>query len=170
MKRLTLLNILNLILLLGYITCLIVQAYVPYVKLELKDFWFPMLCIFVGASLIIKAIIFKSDSATWFGTFLLTNGIILLISFFTPYNYINLWPVIFSCAAFSSLLVGIFFRDWLHYKISSFLVIISVSFYLYSFDIIGLGWFLGLFFLTLILAVFVGSLIPERFYLNKKEK
>lgn len=170
MKRLTLYIILNLILVVIYIILLFVQAYVPFVKLELNQFWFPTLIIGIGLLLILKAIIFKDDSSTWFGTFLLLNGIMLFWSFYLPYNYTTLWPTLFSAAAISSLFVGIFFKDWLHYKISSFLIIISASFYLYAFKIIGLGWFLLWFFLAIILAVFVGSLIPERFYLNKKEK
>lgn len=170
MKRLTLFNILNLIIGAVYITLLIVQAYAPFVNLQLKNFWFPVLCMSIGFSLILKAIIFRSDSATWFGSFLIFNGAVLFASFYLPYNYTTLWPVLFSSAAISSLLVGIFFKDWLHYKISSFLIIISLSFYLYAFKIIGLGWFLGLFFLEIVVAVFVGSLIPERFYLHKKEK
>lgn len=170
MKKLTLYNIVNLIILTGFIVLLCLQRYVPFTELEMKDFWFPVLIMSLGVSLLIKAIIFRSDSSTWFGSLLVFNGSVLFASFYLPYNYTVLWPTLFSSIAFASLMVGIFFRDWLHYKIASFLIIISISFYLYAFNIINLWWFLGAFFLTLIVAVFVGSLIPERIYLNKKEK
>ena len=170
MKKLTLYNIVNIIFLAGFITLLCVQRYLPFTDLEMKDFWFPVLCMTIGISLIIKAIIFKSDSSTWFGSILVFNGAVLFASYYTPYNYFTLWPTLFSSVAFASLMVGIFFRDWIHYKIASFLVIISVSFYLYAFKIINFWWFLGAFFITLIVAVFVGGLVPERIYMNKKEK
>lgn len=170
MKRLTFYKVINLILIVGFITLLIVQGTAPFLKIELADFWFPTLCVIIGILLIFKAIIFRSDSATWFGTFVFVNGAMLITSFYLPYNYFQLWPIFFSSAALSSLLVGAFFRDWLHFKISSFLAIISTTFYLYSFEVIGFWWFLLMLVLAIIFAVFVGSLIPERFYLNKKEK
>ena len=170
MKKLTLFNIINSILAVAYITLLIVQRYKPFAGMPLADYWFPTLCMALGLSLVCKAIIFKSDSATWFGTYLILNGATLFASFYMPLNYTTLWPTLVSSAALSSLIVGVFFRDWLHYKIAAFLAIIFVSFYLYAFKVLALGWFLLTFFGTVVFAVFVGSLIPERFYLNKKEK
>lgn len=80
MKKLTLYNIVNIIFLAGFITLLCVQRYLPFTDLEMKDFWFPVLCMTIGISLIIKAIIFKSDSSTWFGSILVFNGAVLFAS------------------------------------------------------------------------------------------
>lgn len=170
MKRLTLYNIFNLIILCVFISLLVFESITPFFGVSPKHFWFPCLCICIGVSLAIKAIIYKSDSSVWFSITLVLLGTLMFGVYISHMSYNKLWPVLFSIPATSSLIVTIFFKDWLQLKIFTFLTIISISFYLLSFGIISIWWFIPVFIFAFILAFFVCALLPERFYPKKKEK
>ena len=170
MKRLTIYNIINLILVLSFVLIVVIQSNTNFLKVQLSNLWFPLLCVVVGFSLIFKAIIFKSDSSTWFGLILFLNGVVLLVSLYYNITYYLLWPSLITIVAISSLVVAILFKDWLQYKIFIFLIVVNIPLYLYVFKFVGLGLFIFAMIIAVCVAVVVSGLIPKRFYLTKKEK
>lgn len=168
MKRLTIYNIINLILVLSYVLVVAIQLNINFLKIELVNLWFPMLCVTIGLSLLFKAVIFKSDSSTWFGCYLLFNGATLLFSKYYNVSYNYLWPSLISAGVLSSLIVAVLFKDWLHYRIVVVLTFVNIPLYLYVFKMVNLGLFIVI---TLIsVAIIITTLILKRFYLTKKEK
>lgn len=170
MKRLTLYNIINLIILCLFISLIVFEVYKPMFGIDPKDFWFPCFLLCVGLSLLIKSIIYKSDSSLWFAITFLFIGAIIYVIICTDLTFYNMWPALFSAPAFSSLVLTIFFKDFLHLKIFTFLTIVSISLYLLTFSVVSVWWFIPTFIFSFVLAFFICAILPERFYYKKKEK
>ncbi len=169
MKKYVLFNVINTILLLVYVTVVVLQNQFKIVKISNSDFWFSVLIVIVGLSLIFKAVIFKSDSSTWFGFLLFTIGSVIYFSKLYSLSFAILWPTILSAIMFSSLIVAICFSDWFHLKISVWFFIVSVVCYLYSFKILSLFKFIVLIVISVVLAFSIAKLIPIKSVFNKKE-
>lgn len=137
MKKFVLFNIINLGLIIAYVCLLFLQINNAFVNASLKTFLFCSLCAFLGLSLIVKAAIFKSDSATWFGINLLCNGITILCSVSAQIPYKCLWPTVFSFLALSSGVVAVVFKDLLQFKLLIAFILISVPCYLFSFKVLN---------------------------------
>ena len=170
MKRLTLYNIFNLLILCLFICLIVFEAYKPMFGISPKDFLFPCFLLAVGLSLFIKSIIYKSDSSLWFAITFLIIGSVIYVIICTKLTFYQMWPALLSAPALSSLLLTIFFKDFLHLKIFTFLTIVSVALYLLSFSVISVWWFIPVFIFCFILAFFICAILPERFYYKKKEK
>lgn len=164
MKRITLYTIFNIILLTLFIISLIVQTYIPLLNLPTKSYWFPLFCFLVGVSLFIKCLLFKSDSSLFFSCLLILVSIAIFVITATKLSYANFWPVFVVIPAVTSLIVGLIFRDSLLIKIFVFFMLISVPLFLLSFNILNVGWFCLVLFGFLVLAIYLGSLVPERLY------
>lgn len=168
MKKFAIYNVVNLILLVGYVVLIVLKNQIKIINITNSDFWFSTLVIVVGISLLLKAIIFKSDSSTWFGSLLTTNGSVVFLSRQFALSYAMLWPTILSSIMLSSLLVAVFYKDWFHLKIFVWFLIVSVVCYLYSFKIITFLMFIVLLVISLVLAFVVAKLIPIKAFLTKR--
>lgn len=164
MKRITLYTIFNIILLSIFVVSLVIQAYIPLLNLPVRNYWFPLFCFLVGISLFIKCLLFKSDSSLFFSLILLLVSISIIVISVTKLSYGNFWPIFIVIPAVTSLIVGLLFKDSLLIKIFVFFSLISVPLFLLSFKVLAVGWFVLVLFGFLILAIYLGSLIPERLY------
>lgn len=169
MKRLTLYRLINVSLLAIFAISLMVQNYAPLFSISLKFYWFPLFCLLMGISLLFKTVIFKSDSALWLGVSLILISLSLFSSNIYNLSYKQYWPVVFIIPAMSSLFVGIIFKQWFQIKICLFLLLISIPFFLFSFNILNIWLLILLLIIDLSLTSLVGKLLPERWYLNSKK-
>lgn len=170
MKRLTLYNIFNVLIICLFICLLVFEANNPLFGIAPKSFWFPCFLLCLGGSLLIKAIIYKSDSSLWFALTFIIIGSLIYVVIATSLTFKQMWPSFVTAPAVSSFVLAMFFKDWLHLKIGTFIITINISFYLLSFNIISVWWFIPTFILSFILAFFICAFLPERFYYKKKEK
>lgn len=170
MKKFTIFNIFNIFIFICYIVLVQVQKHICVISVAFDDFWFSLLIITFGVSLICKSIIFKSDSSIWFGMLFFVNGCVLFVSYITKIDYTILWPTILSSIMLSSLFVALFFKDWFHCRICILFFIVSVWCYLYSLKIISLIWFVFFTILSFVFIVIMFKRIPINFRSNKKEK
>ena len=161
-------NIINLGLTATYVCLLILQIKNEVVNVSFKTYLFCLLCAFLGLSLIVKAVIFKSDSATWFGINLLCNGITVLGSFTILSSYKLLWPTVFSFLALSSVVVAVCFKDWLQFKLLIVFSVISVPCYLFAFKILNVKLFVLALCVSAGLAYVLSKLVPVGVRLRKR--
>ncbi len=170
MKRLIIYNVFNAITSILFITVLVFELNNPLLNINPENFWFPWFVFCVGLSLFIKTIIYKTDSSLWFALVFMLIGIIMFISMVLNLTFAQMWPAITAIPATSSLVLTLFFKDWMHLKIFLFLTIISLVFYLFSFKIITVVWFIPIFILSFLIALIFSVILPEKFYNKKKEK
>lgn len=171
MKRLTLYNIFNCIILILFAVLVALEVNYRTFGITPKQFWFPCFLICVGLSLLLKSMIYRSDSALWFAITFLSNGAVIYVIMYSHLTFFMMWPTMLtSVPAFSSLLLTIFFKDFLHLKIFTFLSIVGVALYLLSFSVVNIWWFIPIFIFSFIFAFFICALLPERFHYKKKER
>lgn len=171
MKKNTFYNLLNLILVATYVVSLIIQRNFPFLDISLSNYWFPTFCIFVSISMLFKSIIFKSDSSLWLFVCLLLLGVLILCFHYFNFDLVKYWPIVISVIAFSSLVVGLVFREIYQVKVCLVLSLISIPLYLFSFKVIGVWWFIGVLLLSIWTSIFATRFLPERWYFkNQKHK
>lgn len=170
MKRITLYQIINLILLIIYGVSVLVQKNAPLFNLSWTSYWFPTLCLFVSISMFIKTIMFHSDSSLWlFVTLLFLSAGIYLLNIY-HLRFSTYWVVILSIVSLASMLVGLFFKEIYQVKISLVFLFISVPFYLFFFSILNFWWCLLILVVALYGSVLMTLLLPERWYANKPNR
>ncbi len=157
MKKYAFYNFVNIVLGVVYILVLVNKN--VFYNISTPELWFPLFVTLFGISLVIKAVLFKSDSALWFGLNAIIIGIVILLSFNYSISFTILWPVVITSLAFSFFVVGICFKDWLCLRLAIGLMIVSVSCYLYSLKIIELFWFIILEICSIIVSLFVSKIV-----------
>lgn len=163
MKKISIYRIINGVLLVLYVTNLLLQHYLRLFPVHLNNFWFATLLLFLGLSLMSKAIIFKSDSTLWCALLLLFIFAFIVIIDNTVWNYSRMWPLFIEIPAVCSFVVGLIFDQWLNIKVSIVITSIFVPIFLLVIEIINVWWFLLVFFLSISVALYIISLVPERF-------
>lgn len=142
MKRITKLNILNLILIIVGVALIILQFKINFVPISKTYFCFALFLILTGVSLFYKFILFKSDSSLWLSIVLLGSGInIGLLNVFNL-DYLKFSVTFLISPIIASLFVGHIFKDVLQLKVVGYLIVIAVTLYLFSFNIVK--WYFGI--------------------------
>lgn len=130
--------------------------------LENYNLWFFFFCLFVGAHLINKSLLFKFDSSCFFGAALLLIGLLYFVAYY--FQIINFYSVFllvsFSFASFSTY---IFFQQNFQLALSLSLFFVSIGLLLYKIKLISFLIFLAIIGLSMIL------LIVRYFTLNRSK-
>ena len=163
MKRITKLNLLNLILFTLSCVLNIIQLKTNLFIVGRTQFCFVMFLIFVGISLFYKFILFKSDSSLWLSITLVGFGVNMYLFGILNLNYKVLATTFLISPIIASLFVGHIFKDVLQLKVVVYLIIMALSIYLFSFKIVE--WYYGLiiFVLAEILVVILFRYLPKIF-------
>ena len=138
MKRLITLRIVNII---NLLILAILFAWLYLSKVNLTNIWYIILITFLDISLYAKFIIFKSDNVLWFAICLT-----LLVAFMCLYNLkiidIRFYPLILVSPAVASILLFLTYKNTLHLCLIVLFAIIGGSFFILSFNLVNVWWFL----------------------------
>lgn len=169
MKRYIIYNFTNLVLLIIFVVLIIFNNYNSLLLHNSNDFWFYSLCMGFGISLLIKSIIFRSDSSLWFGTNLFLNGTTMFVMNFVNVDYTLLWPLIITYMALGSFVVGLFFKDWFQYKLALIFLILNIAPIVYMCNLISFVQFVIAEILAIILAI-IGHFTISKLYFYIKRR
>lgn len=161
MKRFLVYRFISMVLLVVFIVLVVFNSMDKLIPNNSNDFWFYMLCIEFGFLLVLKAIIFKSDSALWFGSNLFLNGLLLIVFSVASFDNSYYWPFVILFVAISSLFVGVIFRDWFQTKLGIVVLVLAIFPYLFAFKIINLIQFIVFEVFSVIFAVLIHKMIVK---------
>ncbi len=142
MKRITKLNLLNLILLIVGVILNILQLKFHLIPISKTYFCFTSFLIFAGISLFYKYMLFKSDSSLWLSIVLIGFGINVYVLNLLNLHYIKYCVTFLISPIIASLFVGHIFKDVLQLKVVGFLIVTALSLYLFCFEIVE--WYFSL--------------------------
>ena len=168
MKKINLFRIINLVLISTYVVSLIVEKTLPIFNLTLAQFWFPTLCLLLGFSMLFKSIIFKSDSSLWLFVCLVLVSISLYCIYILNLDWATWWVLSLSIVSIASVTVGLVFKEVYQIKVASNVMFVSVPLYLWVFNVINVWVMVALLVVAIWLSLIWNSLLPERWYANKK--
>lgn len=169
MKRINIYKLINLILSVLYLIILFVHKFRPVINLSVSEFWFPALLVFLSFAMLVKFIIFYSDSSLWLFITLLLVGIGTGLVNYYDLKIFTYWVVVLNIFALSSTIVGLVFKEIYQIKTAIALTFWSIPFYLYFFKILGFWWCLAILVVIIYVCLFIFSLLPERWYSNNKK-
>lgn len=130
----------------------VVMSILSFVVIKNNDLWFFMFCIFIGLHLIIKSMLFKFDSSCYFGSLLLSIG--LMYVYCILLNITNFYPTFLIMSfAFASFITGFFFKQTFHYLLFFSLIFVSLDLLFYSINFISIWIFLAILSLIVILLI-----------------
>ncbi len=116
----------------------------------------------IGLLLIVRAASLKLDSSLFIGTILLLFGILnMLLYFGQTYDFLTvklLVPYYLFAMAFAGLVTGLYFKDKLQFKICALFFGFGAITLLFSFNLLKLGWYVGIMVAWFIL-YFIANLI-----------
>ena len=150
-------NRLNFILLEMLIISLIFELVFNISKLTLFEFFINNSLIVVGASLVIKSKLFKSDNSLWFGLILIIYGL---------FGWLNSWGVIIEPWVYVlavvpvSIVVGTIFQGNVLYKMATMFLFLSIA--VYFIEKIEILYFITMLIFLALGGFFFQKLIPIR--------
>lgn len=141
-------------------------AFTFYVSLNLFYFifigkiypiWFSLALFLIGIYLLLKCYFFGLDSSLWLGMFLCSLSLLGLANYIYNLTGLEFSLYSFLLASIISLIVAIFFKNFLIFKISLLLLLETILFLLYIINVVNLIAFV-------ILNTLYAMLISARFY------
>jgi len=150
-------NRLNFILLEILVISFIFELVFDISSLSLFDYFVINSILSVGASLIIKSKLFKSDNALWFGLILICYGIFGWLIVFNV--VIEPWIYVIAVVPIA-ILVGFVFDEMVQYKLALMFLFASIA--VYFVDKIETIYFILMLILILIGGFFLQKLIPNK--------
>lgn len=171
MKKSTMYTILNIALALLFVTFMLLQNFLNVIKgVSIGQFWFPCILLLLGISLFLKSIIFNSDSTFWFALTVSFVFAFVVFAFFFDIPYKQYWPVFIEIPALASFIVGLAYKQWFQIKIAIFLTCVFFPVILFTLGAITVWWFILVIFLSISGSLYIISLLPERFIINRRKK
>ncbi len=109
----------------------------------IPNIWFYSFCFFIGNYLLIKSILFKLDSACYFGILLFLLGTFYLLVFFN--NTLVFYPI-YICLAFlcASFFTFYFYKQSFQFFLAISLFFVMMGALLYMLNLISLLFFLAI--------------------------
>ncbi len=160
MQKITKLYIINIALVLTIIVATIMVHLLTTVNIW--QYWFEIVVFSVGLCAMARAIVFHSDSNLWFSLVLLGVCGIMTMYQLGEFDMLKLWPMFVVVPALASLMVAVFYRDYMQLSICTLLSLLIVPMFLYSYHIVTL-----LVFIVLISACFVTESIITIMIFNR---
>lgn len=130
----------------------LVMSVLSLVVIKNYDLWFFMFCIFIGLHLLIRSVLFKFDSSCYFGTLLLSIG--LLYIYCLGFNITNFYAnFIVLSFALASFITAFFFKQTFHYILSFSLIFVALDLLFYTINFISIWIFLAIITVIVLLLV-----------------
>ena len=136
MKRITKLNILNLILIIIGVVLIILQLKINLIYIDKIYFCFAVFLILIGVSLFYKFMLFNSDSSLWLSINLIGVGINIFSLNALNLDYLKFGVTFLISPIIASLFVGHIFKDVLQLKVVGYLIVMAITLYLFGFNIV----------------------------------
>ncbi len=162
MKKVILFNYINLVIVILFATTLVFQGVYKIIPINFSRFYFPCFLFFVATSLLFKFIIFKNPAILWFSCNLFLICGALFLVYFSPLSFKEFWPIYLIIPAICSLIVGIAFKNFLHFCIFFFLFSIAFPIFLLTYDILSVANFILVFIISLLLGIFMINIIIRK--------
>ncbi len=126
------------------------------------QYWFEIVVLSVGLCSMARAIVFHSDSNLWFSLVLLGVCVIMTMYEWGKFDMVRLWPMFVVVPALASLMVAVFYRDYMQLSVFTLLSLLTIPMFLYSYHIVTL-----LLFVVLIIICFVTESMVTILIYNK---
>lgn len=152
-------NRLNFILLELLVISFIFELIFDISNISLFNYFLNNSILSVGASLIIKSKLFKSDNALWFGLILVFYGIFGWLGAFNI--VVEPWIYVFSVVPIA-IFVGLIFDETIQYKLALMFFLISIA--VYFLDKIE-----TIYFVLMLILITLGGFFLQRLIPNKKK-
>ncbi len=159
MKKVRLYNFINLVITLLFGVTLTLQGVLKLLPIEFARFYFPCFLFYVSCSLFFKFIIFKNPAILWFSCNLFLVQLALFLVYFSPLTNKQFWPIYLLIPAVCSLVVGVGFKNPLHLSLFTFLIMLAIPLFLLTYDILSVGYFILVLFISLLLSSFMIKII-----------
>lgn len=171
LKKSTLYTVLNIVLALLFVGFMLLQHFFALIGgVSLSQFWFPCVLLLLGISLFTKSIIFNSDSTFWFALVVFFVFAFMIFAYFIGISYSKFWPVFIAIPALASLIVGLAYKQWFQIKICLFLISVFIPVMLLTLKLVTIWWFILVILLSISGGLYMISLLPERFIMNRRKK
>lgn len=171
MKKTRAYTLFNMLLVVLFVVSMLLQNYLHIIKnVSIGQFWLPCLLLLLAISLIFKAIMFNSDSTFWFSLIVIFAFAVVLFMFFTGLPYSKYWPIFIEVPAIASFICGLAFKHWFQIKLCIFLTCVFFPVILFTLGTVTVWWFLLIITLSMAGALYIISLLPEKFVIIKKGK
>ena len=164
MKKVKYFKIFNMFLAVAYLAVVVTLYLNPELGFSATLYWFPLLLLFLGLSMSVKAIMFSSDSSTWLSISL----VLLSISVFL-YHYYNLdWELfallLVTPVAVASLVTGLMFKEIYQIRIMLWIVLPGSIVFLYLFEFLNVWASIPLLIGAVAMVLLISKLLPNRWY------
>ena len=105
-------------------------VYTPLISI-----WFSLGVFLIGLHEILKYFLFGADSFLWAGGIFVGVGVVGAIKFFASVPLVLIFPWYIFAIAFSSFLVFVFFRQYIHLKIFLILSLVVVLLLVFCYNV-----------------------------------
>ena len=108
-----------------YFVFLLLYAINVYPFSIMHHYWLQTFFIFMASIMLMRAILFRSDSSLLFGLSLLTVGLLLIFKAIFELQFLFILPILVLCISFSTLITYICFKNKLYLK--SFIILALIT-------------------------------------------
>ena len=128
------------------VICLILDLIFPNNTFSFLGICFALTMLVYGICLIIRGFNFKIDSSLFLGIVILSFGVISIMTYFTPWGYLDLWHYLLLGASLASIITGIYFKTNAQKKLAILFLGLFVLALLFQLDlykvwIMFIAWF-----------------------------
>ena len=125
------------------IACLILDLIFPDNTFSFLGICFALTMMAYGLCLIVRGFKLKIDSSLFLGIVILAFGVISIMTYFTPWGYLDLWHYILLGTSFSSFVTGIYFKVKVQKKLAILFLGTFIITFLFQIDLYNIWVMLG---------------------------
>lgn len=114
------------------IACLILDLIFQDISFSFLGICFAITMLVYGFCLIVRGFKFKIDSSLFLGIIIFVFGIVTIITYFTPYGYLDLWHYLLIGVSLASFVTGIHFKIGAQKKLAIFFLGLFIIALLYQ--------------------------------------
>ena len=92
------------------IICLLLDLIFPNNSFSFLGICFAITMLVYGFCLVVRGFNFKIDSSLFLGIAIFVFGVISIMTYFTPWGYLDLWHYVFLGLSLASFVTGIYFK------------------------------------------------------------
>ena len=165
MRKISKLNILNLILLMVVVLLSVFQFVFKFIPINPKEFCILIILFAMGVSLFTKGVLFKSSNSVWFSLIIFSYCIFLFLSVLFGNLRAFYASAFLILPAILGVIVYIIYKEIIYLKLSILLLFVSTPVLLFNFKVISL-----LLFIILLLVFSISGFLLQMIINNKNDK